>query len=58
MGRAVDQELDRRPSTMPPTSFAAIGASTDGVSIAGDNEAYLRESWAREIEIDADPGGR
>ena len=38
--------------------FAAVGASTDGVTIAGDDEAYLRESWAREIEIDADPGGR
>ncbi len=26
--------------------FAAIGASADGRSIAADDEAYLRETWA------------
>jgi predicted transcriptional regulator len=44
--------------------FAAIGASSDGRSIAEDDEAFLRASWpadieiAADIDIDADAGGR
>lgn len=38
--------------------FAAIGASTDGRSIAADDEAYQRATWHEDIEIDADSGGR
>lgn len=38
--------------------FAAVGASADGVSVAANDEAYLRESWARALEIDADPRDR
>lgn len=41
---------DTGPRALP---FAAIGTSTDGVSIAADDEAYLREHWASDIENDA-----
>lgn len=55
---ALEARLGWSASVPRDLPFAAIGASSDGVSIAGDDEAYLRESWTREIEIDADPGDR
>lgn len=55
---ALEARLGWSASVPRDLPFAAIGASTDGVSIAGDDETYLHQFGASEIGTDADAGGR